>query len=144
MNEKGTKGPLINSCIPSLRAERSNLVTSESMSCFVTSFLEGEGSLMEDHDPGGESFDLLRPMRGKKYRLPQRMNLFQQKVYFLRHFEIKTRRRLIKEKQRWTGEEGASDADSLLQAFRQDLHFIITKRKEAEFLQRLFDPGKGN
>ena len=63
--------------------------------------IEDEGSLMEDHDPGGEGFDLLRPMRGKKYRLPQRMNLFQQKVYFLRHLEIEPRRRLIEEQKRW-------------------------------------------
>lgn len=72
---------------------------------FRRAAIEDECALMQDHDPGGEGFYLLRPMRGKKYRLPQRMNLLQQEVNFLRHFEIKTRRRLIEEQKRWIGEE---------------------------------------
>ena len=55
---------------------------------FRRAAIEDEGALMQDHDPGGEGFYLLRPMRGKKYRLPQRMNPFQQTVNFLRHLKI--------------------------------------------------------
>ena len=79
--------------------------------------IEDEGSLMEDHDPGGESFDLLRPMRGKKYSLPRCMQFFQEKVHFTCHFEIKARGWFIKEKDWWISKEGTSDADPLLQPF---------------------------